>query len=88
MNVDKLDSISFLMFEKSNINEAQTSMLKSWGHDFAEHVANVCSDKSKSEVRRMIEQRGIRINNRVVDDKYARIGWEPELKLWVLVQVT
>jgi hypothetical protein len=35
----------------------------------------------------LIEQKGIRLNNRVVTDKYARIGWDEELRLWILIEI-
>ncbi len=89
MEVVRRDSISFLGFKKADLSEAQFSMLKTWGYDFAEVIMQSSSStESKSLARRLIEQKGIKLNDRVVNDKHARIGWDEELKLWILVEIS
>lgn len=88
MEVVRRDSISFLGFKKADLSEAQFSMLKTWGYDFAEVIMKSSSTESKTSARRLIEQKGIKLNDRVVNDKHARIGWDEELNLWILVEIS
>ncbi len=88
MTPERLNNITFISFKKADLSESQLSMLKAWGYDFAEVIRQSSSAESKSSARRLIEQKGIRINDRVVNDKHARIGWDEELRLWVLVEIS
>jgi tyrosyl-tRNA synthetase len=76
MTPERLNNVTFISFKKADLSESQLSMLKAWGYDFAEVIRQSSSTESKSSARRLIEQKGIRINDRVVNDKHARIGWD------------
>ena len=54
------------------------------GIELSQQYVRVGFCKSKSEFRRLIEQGGIRVSDRVVKDPLARLAYEDNE--WVLVQ--
>jgi len=87
MQVDRIDNASFLTFHKEKITQTQFEMLRGWGYDLTDLLIQAKYANSKNEGRRAISGRGIRINDRIIDDKFARIGWDKELKLWCIIQI-